>query len=77
MDAHHGSTRITDASCEILSRMAALESVELWETAGVTDAGVAALARLPRLRTFTISGVPRVSRQGMSVFPAGVRVDYS
>src|SRR5690606_18495414 len=53
-----GKTRITDRSCEILGRMASLEAVELWQTAGVTDAGLAALARLPRLRHFAVSGAP-------------------
>jgi hypothetical protein len=71
-----GKTRITDESCEILGRMGSLESIELWETAGVTDAGVAALAKLPRLRQFSISGAPRVSRRGASVFPPRVRVAY-
>jgi hypothetical protein len=71
-----GKTLITDRSCEILGRMTSLESVEFWETAGVTDAGLAALATLPRLRKFTISGAPRVTRRGVSVFPSPVRVDY-
>jgi hypothetical protein len=71
-----GKTRITDRSLEILSRMTTLEKLEFWETAGVTDAGMAALARLPNLREFSISGVPRVTRQGVAVFPAHVRVDY-
>jgi len=71
-----GKTRITDESCEILGRMTSLEAIELWETAGVTDAGVAALANLPRLERFSISGAPRVSRRGASVFPARVRVSY-
>ena len=71
-----GKTRITDASCETLSRMTSLESVEFWETAGVTDAGIAALATLPLLRKFAISGAPRVTRQGVSLFPSRVRVDY-
>jgi hypothetical protein len=71
-----GKTRITDRSLEVLGRMTSLESIELWETAGVTDAGLAALAKLPRLREFTISGAPRVTRQGVAVFPARVRVDY-
>jgi hypothetical protein len=71
-----GKTRITDRSLEILGRMTSLESIELWETAGVTDAGLEALAKLPRLRRFSISGAPKVTRQGVAVFPAGVRVEY-
>jgi hypothetical protein len=71
-----GKTRITDVSCELLARMSSLESVELWETAGVTDAGIAALAKLPRLSKISVAGAPRVSRQGMTAFPPRVRVSY-
>jgi len=35
----------THASLEILARMATLESIELWQTAGVTDAGIGAHSR--------------------------------
>jgi hypothetical protein len=45
-----GMTRITDRSMEILSHMDSLESVELYRTPGVTESGLAHLARLPRLR---------------------------
>jgi hypothetical protein len=71
-----GKTKITDASLEMLGTMDSLETVQLWETAGVTDAGIAALARLPRLRELAISGAPRVTRAGVSVFRPDVRVDY-
>lgn len=71
-----GKTKITDRSLEILSRMTTLEKIELWETAGITDAGVAALATLPRLREIEISGAPKVTRRGMSLFPPNVRVSF-
>lgn len=71
-----GKTRITDRSCEILARMTTLENVELWETAGVTDAGIAALATLPKLRKFTVGGARSVSRDSMALFRNGVRVEY-
>jgi len=71
-----GKTKITDASLEILGRMTSLETIQLWETAGVTDEGIAALTSLPRLRELAISGVPRVTRQGVATFPPRVRVDY-
>ncbi|MGH7469558.1 MAG: hypothetical protein ACRENP_16535 [Longimicrobiales bacterium] len=71
-----GKTKITDRSLEILARMITLEKLEFWETAGITDAGIAMLARLPNLREFTISGVPRVTRQGVAAFAPQVRVDY-
>jgi hypothetical protein len=71
-----GKTRITDRSCEILAGMTSLELVEFWECAGITDAGLVALARLPRLKQFTVTSSPRVTRQGLAVFPATVSMDY-
>jgi hypothetical protein len=71
-----GKTRITDRSCEILGEMTSLELVEFWECAGITDAGLVALARLPRLKQFTVTSSPRVTRQGLAVFPATVSLDY-
>lgn len=72
-----GSTRITDASLEILGRMQTLRRVEFWQTAGVTDAGMRSLAALPRLLEIGVSGCPGVSRRGMTAFPPGVRASYS
>lgn len=72
-----GKTRITDRSLEILSAVESLERLEFWQTAGITDAGITALARLPRLREISVDGAPRVSRAGMAVFRAGVRVNYA
>jgi hypothetical protein len=71
-----GKTKITDTSLEILGRMRTLERLEFWETAGITDAGIAALARLPRLRNISVSGSPNVTRAGMTVFSPTVRVEY-
>jgi hypothetical protein len=71
-----GKTRITDRSCEILAGMTSLELVEFWECAGITDAGLVALARLPRLKQFTVTSSPRVTRQGLAVFPATVSMDH-
>ncbi|HEV8129730.1 MAG TPA: hypothetical protein VGQ81_00640, partial [Acidobacteriota bacterium] len=71
-----GLTQITDHSLEILGRMTSLEKVELFETKGVTDAGLAHLARLPCLRQVELSGLPNVTLQGTKVFPAHVRVNY-
>ena len=71
-----GQTRITDSSLEILGRVASLESVRLWNCAGVTDAGLPFLARLPRLREVELHGMPNVTAEGTAVFPARVRVDY-
>lgn len=71
-----GKTRITDRSLEILGRMESLQQVELWEIAGITDAGIAALAKLPNLREVSVEGSPNVTRRGMSVFPPEVRVSF-
>jgi hypothetical protein len=70
-----GGTQITDASLEILSRMHSLEKIELWSCAGVTNAGVVALANLPMLRELTISGMRRVTREALASIPAHVQVD--
>lgn len=72
-----GLTKITDLSLEILGRMLSLESIELYETKGVTNAGLAHLADLPRLREIHLSGLPNVTLAGAQVFPPHVRVDYN
>lgn len=72
-----GLTKITDRSLEILGRMQSLESIELYETKGVTDAGLSYIADLPRLREIHLSGLPQVTFAGTGVFPAHVRVDYN
>jgi hypothetical protein len=71
-----GKTRMTDRSLEILSGMTSLEKLEFWEVAGITDAGVAALAGLPNLREITVEGSPNVTRGGMSVFSDKVQVKF-
>jgi hypothetical protein len=71
-----GLTQISDRSLEILGRMLSLESIELYETKGVTNAGLAHLAGLPRLKKVSLSGLPEVTLAGTCVFPTNVRVDY-
>jgi hypothetical protein len=71
-----GMTRITDRSLEMLSRLTLLERFEFWEIAGITDAGLKALATLPRLREISIGGSPMVTRAALGAFPAGVRVKF-
>jgi hypothetical protein len=72
-----GLTQITDRSLEILGGMDSLEQVDLYECAKVTDAGLPALARLPKLREVHLDGCPSLSYDGTRVFGAGVRVYYS
>jgi len=71
-----GKTRVTDRSLEILGRMQSLEKIEFCECAGITNAGVALMAGLPRLIAITVGGSPNVTRKGMAVFPRAVRVNY-
>jgi hypothetical protein len=72
-----GLTQITDRSLEILGRMTSLEQIELYECLHVTDAGLAFVSKLPRLRQFEVSGSPGVTLEGTKVFPASVTVRYS
>jgi hypothetical protein len=71
-----GSTRITDRSLDILARMRTLERVRLWHCDGVTDAGVVALARLPRLKDVSLQGLPGVSAEAAARFRPDVRMRY-
>ena len=66
-------TTITDRTPEILSTMDSLERITFDTCHGLTDAGVARLARLPRLRELRVSGrgVTAAVRQA---FPATVAV---
>ena len=57
--------------------MPTLEQVELYECKGVTDAGLPALAPLPRLREVHLDGLPGVTLHGTRVFPSHVRVEYT
>lgn len=68
-------TRITDRTPELLSHLATLEEVTFDSCAALTDAGIAALARLPRLRELRVSGrhiTPRVR----DAFGPGVTVHW-
>jgi hypothetical protein len=71
-----GRTRITDKSLELLAEMRSLEELEFWETAGITNAGIAALARLPLLRRIEVGATLHVTRDAFAAFPPGVRIDY-
>jgi hypothetical protein len=70
-----GQTRITDRSLEILGRMDTLEKIEFWNVAGITNAGLAHLAKLPRLREIGIDGPNIARREAVALFPASVRVN--
>ena len=72
-----GKTKITDESLAILSGLTALQRLTFWETAGVTNAGVALLARLPRLEELSLEGLPQVTADVVSAFPPHVHVSYA
>jgi hypothetical protein len=65
---------ITDRTPEILSTMNTLESVTFSACSRLTNAGVAKLARLPRLKEVDLGGMPLVTADVAALFPAGVRV---
>jgi hypothetical protein len=69
------STKITDRSLEILSRMPSLERILLYNLAGITDAGLARMASLPNLNVVTFETLPNVSVEGAALFPEHVRVN--
>ncbi|MFN2566404.1 MAG: hypothetical protein ABR499_15520 [Gemmatimonadaceae bacterium] len=70
-------TRITDRTPVILSGMPSLEEVEFDSCAGLTNTGIAALARLPRLRELRVSSMPKVTSDVAAAFGAEVRVRYA
>jgi hypothetical protein len=61
----------------LLSGMPSLEEVTFDSCAGLTDAGVIALARLPRLQSLSVSGMRKVTGAVAAAFAAPVQVHYS
>ncbi len=72
-----GMTQITDRSLEILGRMDCLEKLEFWQCMGITDAGMAQLARLPHLRHMEVHNCPSVSQKIRQLFREPTRVLYT
>ena len=66
-------TTITDRTPELLSTMDSLERITFDVCHGLTDAGVARLARLPRLRELRVSG-RQISGDFAGAFPPRVSV---
>jgi hypothetical protein len=69
-------TQITDETPRLLSRVDSLEAVTFSDCAGISDDGVAALARLPRLKVLSVSG-RGVTAAAAARFPKGVTVRFS
>jgi hypothetical protein len=70
-------TKITDRTPELLSTITSIEEVELQACPGVTNAGIATLARLPRLRELRISGMQHATRDALAGFPARIHTQFS
>ncbi|MBA3884501.1 MAG: hypothetical protein H0X67_02070 [Acidobacteria bacterium] len=66
-------TLVTDRTPELLSSMDSLERITFDTCHGLTDAGVATLARLPRLRELRVSG-PGITPSVRAAFPSSVSV---
>jgi hypothetical protein len=69
-------TTITNRTPELLSEMDSLERITFDACHGLTNAGVAGLARLPRLRELRVSG-KGVTSEVVDSFPPSVNVFYS
>ena len=70
-------TRITDHTPELLSTIASLEEIELNGCPGVTNAGVAAFARMPRLSELRLAGMQNVTRDALAGFPPRIKTNFS
>jgi RNA polymerase sigma factor (sigma-70 family) len=71
------SANISDNSLEILGKIHSLEHVRFYNCHAITDAGLAALANLPRLNELDIKKLENVTPDAALAFPARVRVNYS
>lgn len=71
------NTKITNRSMEIFAKMHSLEHVRFYNCPAITDAGLSALAALPRLRELDIEKLHNVTPDAALSFPARVRVNYS
>jgi hypothetical protein len=67
-------TRATDRTLQYLSEIDSLESIDLSAIPGITNAGIAALTRLPRLRELHLGGMQHVDVEHLPVFDEGVNV---
>jgi hypothetical protein len=68
--------RITDRTPELLSGVPTLEEITFDTCTRLTNAGVAALARLPRLRRLRVSGMKHVTPEVAAAFRPEVHVSH-
>jgi len=57
--------------------MNSLERLRFYSCPGITDAGLAAIADLPRLLEVNLERLAQVTRDAAAIFPARVLVNYS
>jgi len=69
-------TLVTDRTPEVLAGISSLENIGLTQLHGVTNTGVAALTRLPRLRELDLGGMRNVTPDVVGLFPPHVHVHY-
>jgi hypothetical protein len=69
-------TRITDRTPEILSGIDSLESITFDSCAGLTNAGIVRLARLPKLREVRAESMPGITPDAAAAFPSHVDVGF-
>jgi hypothetical protein len=69
-------TMVSDRTPEILAGIVSLETIGLSAIPGITNAGIAALARLPRLRELDLGGLQNVTPDVVGVFPPRIDVSY-
>ncbi len=69
-------TLVTDRTPEILAGISSLENIGLTQLHGVTNTGIAALTRLPRLRELDLGGLRNVTPDVIALFPEHVRVHF-
>lgn len=70
-------TRITDRTPEMLSTMSSVEEITFDSCAGLTNAGIASLARMSGLRRLSLSGMRSVTEDVVKAFRPGVEVRHS
>jgi hypothetical protein len=68
-------TRATDRTPRYLSEIDSLESIDLSSIPGITNAGIAALTRLPHLRELHLGGMQHVDPETLPAFREEVRLD--
>jgi hypothetical protein len=67
---------ITDRTPELLSNISSLEEVTFDSCAGLSNAGIAHLARLPRLRQLSVGGMPKVTGEVATLFAPHIKVRH-